>query len=99
MYILKKGIFDAQSLNSTEIIPFLEAITPANAVEAAFGHVAFTPWHDLVEGYDSTKIYGVTLMVQWQDGAKQVLATGGAVYPDYLATGSLVLPPWGINDP
>ncbi|MHA1948542.1 MAG: ABC transporter substrate-binding protein [Candidatus Thorarchaeota archaeon] len=99
MYVLKKGIFDAQSLNSTEIIPFLEAINAANPLEAAFGHVAFTQWHDLVEGYDSSRIYGVTLMVQWQDGAKEVLPTGGAVYPDYLATGSLMLPPWGINDP
>jgi branched-chain amino acid transport system substrate-binding protein len=99
MYILKKGISDAQSLNSTEIIPFLEALTPASPYEGVNGHIAYTPWHDAYEGYDGSTIYSVTLMVQWQDGAKTVLATGGAVYPDHLSTGSLLIPPWGINDP
>ncbi|MGY5871334.1 MAG: ABC transporter substrate-binding protein [Candidatus Thorarchaeota archaeon] len=101
MYILKKGISDAQSLNSTAIIPFLEALTPANPYEGANGHIAYTPWHDAFEGYNATTgmIYSVTLMVQWQDGAKQVLKTGGAVYPDHLSTGALQIPSWGINDP
>ena len=101
MYILKKGISDAQSFNSTVIIPFLEALTPTNPLEGANGHIAFTPWHDAFEGYDAGTgmIYSVTLMVQWQDGGKEVLATGGAVYPDHLATASLQIPSWGINDP
>ncbi len=101
MYILKKGISDAQSLNSTVIIPFLEAINAANPLEGANGHIAFTKWHDAFEGYDAGTgmIYSVTLMVQWQDGGKEVLATGGAVYPDHLATASIQIPSWGINDP
>ena len=101
MYILEKGISDAQSFNSTEIIPFLEALTPANPLEGANGHIAFTRWHDAYEGYDAGTgmIYSVTLMVQWQDGGKVVLPTGGAVYPDTLATGTLSIPSWGINLP
>ena len=101
MYILNKGISDAQSFNSNEIIPFLEALTPANPYEGVNGHIAYTEWHDAFEGYDAGTgmIYSVTLMVQWQDGAKQVLKTGGAVYPDHLATGDLQIPSWGINDP
>ena len=101
MYILLEGISDAQSFNSTEIIPYLEALTRANPLEGAWGHLAFTGYHDLVEGYDpvSGTIYAVTLVVQWQaDGAKECLSTGGVVYPEYVVTGPLVLPSWGIND-
>jgi branched-chain amino acid transport system substrate-binding protein len=99
MYILKEGISEAQSLDSDDIIPFLEALTPANPYEGANGNIAYTQWHDAYEGYDGDTIYSVTLMVQWQNGSKVVLPTGGAVYPDHLATGSLAIPTWGINDP
>lgn len=101
MYVLLKGIDDAQSLNSTEIIPHLEALTPANPLEGAGGHIAFTDWHDLWEGYDPVtgKIYGLALFTQWQAGGqKQVISTGGVVYPEYVVTAPLTLPSWGIND-
>jgi len=99
MYVLLKGIDDAQSLNSTEIIPYLEALTPASPLEGAGGHIAFTKWHDLYEGFDGSTIYGTALFCQWQaGGAKEVISSGGQVYPDFVVTAPLTLPSWGIND-
>jgi branched-chain amino acid transport system substrate-binding protein len=101
MYVLRHGINEAQSLNSTEIIPFLEALTTANPLETAAGNTAFYASHDIVEGYDpvSGTIYGVTLFTQWQaDGAKECVSSGGLVYPEYVVTAPLSLPSWGIND-
>ncbi len=99
MYLLHKGINDAQSLNSTEIIPYLEAITVANPFEGVGANFAYTHTHDVYEGYIGNTIYSVGLFVQWQaGGAKKVVSTGGAVYPDWLATSPILLPPWGIND-
>ncbi|MHA1131849.1 MAG: ABC transporter substrate-binding protein, partial [Candidatus Helarchaeota archaeon] len=70
MYVLLHGINESQSLNSTEILPYLEAINKANALEGAAGNIAFTEWHDLQEGYDigTGDIWGVTLFTQWQAG-------------------------------
>ncbi|MHA2602622.1 MAG: ABC transporter substrate-binding protein [Candidatus Thorarchaeota archaeon SMTZ1-83] len=99
MYVLRRGINDAQSLNSTTIIPYLEAVTTADPVEAAGGNIAFTKWHDVIEGYDGDTIYSVGLFCQWQaDGAKKVITTQGAVYPNWLATGPITFPSWGIHD-
>jgi branched-chain amino acid transport system substrate-binding protein len=99
MYILAEGISDAQSLNSTEIIPFLEAFDTDNPYEAAGANIAFTPTHDVFLGYIGDTIYSVTLFTQWQaNGYKYAVSTGGLLYPDSLATGTLSLPPWGINE-
>ncbi len=99
MYLLHKGINDAQSLNSTEIIPYLEDITTDNPFEGVGANFAYTPWHDVFEGYIGDTIYSVGLFVQWQaGGAKEVITTGGAVYPDWLATAGITFPSWGIND-
>ncbi len=99
MYLLQYGIDQAQSLNSTEIIPILEGITKATPRVGVAGHLAFTKWHDLIEGYAGNTIYGVTLFAQWQTGGKkECVSTGGYVYPDWLATATLQLPSWGIND-
>ena len=98
MYQLMTGIEDAQSFNSTEIIPFLEAYDLENPLEGAGGNVAWTASHDLFEGYSGDTIYSVTLFAQWQaGGAKHAMATGGLIYPDSIATATLALPPWGIN--
>ncbi|UCH04604.1 MAG: ABC transporter substrate-binding protein [Candidatus Thorarchaeota archaeon] len=99
MYLLHKGINDAQSLNSTTIIPYLEAITTANPFEGVGANFAYTSTHDVFEGYIGNTIYSVGLFVQWQaGGAKEVVTTGGAVYPNWLATAGITFPSWGIND-
>jgi branched-chain amino acid transport system substrate-binding protein len=102
MYLLLHGVNQSQSVNSTEIITVLEAINKANPMEGVAGHLAFTGWHDLIEGYSGGTIYGVTLFAQWQKedstGKKVCVSSGGYVYPDYLVTGNLQLPPWGINN-
>ncbi len=98
MYILAEGIDRAQSFNSTLIIPYLEAMNVTTPWIGAGGNIAFTPSHDLFEGYIGPKIYSVTLFCQWQAGGhKECVSTGGLVYPDSIVTAPLVLPSWGIN--
>ncbi len=98
MYQLKQGIVDAQSLNSTVIIPFLEAYKVGHPLAGAGGNTAWTPSHDLFMGYVGNTIYSVTLFTQWQaNGAKECVSTGGLVYPDSVVTATLSLPSWGIN--
>ncbi|MFX1368512.1 MAG: ABC transporter substrate-binding protein [Promethearchaeota archaeon] len=99
MYLLHKGINDAQSLNSTEVIPYLEAITTDNPFEGVGGNIAYTHTHDTFEGYIGNTIYSVGLFCQWQaGGVKEVVTTAGAVYPNWLATADITFPSWGIND-
>jgi hypothetical protein len=99
MYLLRHGINEAQSFDSDDIIPELEELTTSSPLEAASGNIAFTPSHDLYEGYEGNTIYAVTLFVQWQaDGAKECISTGGVVYPEFVVTAPMTLPSWGIND-
>ncbi|RDE12302.1 MAG: hypothetical protein C4K49_10370 [Candidatus Thorarchaeota archaeon] len=98
MYILRDGINLAQSFNSTLIIPQLEGMDVDSPWTGVSGNIAFTPSHDLREGYIGPKIYSVALLCQWQAGGhKECVSTGGLVYPDSIVTAALVLPPWGIN--
>ncbi len=95
MYILAEGIDRAQSLNSTEIIPYLEQMNADNPFEVSGGNDAFTLGHDLLLGPN----YSFTLFTQWQsDGVKYAVSSGGILYSDSIVTGTLELPPWGIND-
>ncbi len=95
MYILAEGIDRAQSLNSTLIIPYLEQMNRNNPFEVAGGNDAFTLGHDLQLGPN----YSFTLFTQWQsDGVKYAVSTGGLLYSNSIVTGTLELPPWGIND-
>jgi branched-chain amino acid transport system substrate-binding protein len=99
MYLLREGIDQAQSFNSTMIIPYLEAMDVNNPFMAAGGNTAFTPSHDLFVGYIGDQIYSVALMCQWQAGGhKECVSTGGLLYPSSIVTAPLVLPPWGINE-
>ncbi len=94
MYILAKAIEDAQSFVSADIVPYLEAINTASPYTGAGGTIAFTSTHDLY----ASPSYSYTLLCQWQAGGnKVVVPTGGYVYSDTVATGTLSLPPWGIN--
>jgi branched-chain amino acid transport system substrate-binding protein len=98
MYQLKQGIKDAQSLNSTVIIPYLEAYKVGHPLAGAGGNTAWTPSHDLFVGYVGNTIYSVALFTQWQAGGnKECVSTGGYLYPDFIATATLSLPSWGIN--
>lgn len=98
MYLLRDAIQQTQSLNSTILIDYLENITVSNTYEGVAGNLAFTPSHDLFEGYRSGKIYSVTLFAQWQaGGAKECVKTNNLIYPDSIATAEYELPPWPMN--
>lgn len=98
MYILAEGISDAQSFISADIIPSLEAMTVANPFEATVGNIAFTSSHDVFVGYIGDTIYSVVLFTQWQaNGVKHTVSSGAALYPEYVVTAPLTLPPWGIH--
>jgi ABC-type branched-subunit amino acid transport system substrate-binding protein len=98
MYTLKEGIVQAQSFNSTLIVPYLEAFNVANPLEGAGGNTAFIASHDLFAGYIGDTIYGVSIYAQWQaDGKKECVSSGSLLYPEYIVTAPLSLPPWGIN--
>ncbi|MHA2211448.1 MAG: ABC transporter substrate-binding protein [Candidatus Thorarchaeota archaeon] len=98
MHVLAAAIDDAQSLVSADIIPHLEAFDVDNPFEAAAGNIAFTPSHDVFEGYIGDTIYSVTLFTQWQaGGVKEAVSSGGLIYPETVVTAPLSLPPWGIN--
>ncbi|MHA3963281.1 MAG: ABC transporter substrate-binding protein [Candidatus Thorarchaeota archaeon SMTZ1-45] len=94
LYILAEAIENAQSLVSADIVPHLEAINTNNPFIGAGGTIAFTSTHDLF----ASPSFSYTLLCQWQSGGtKVVVPTGGYVYPDTVSTGTLSLPPWGIN--
>ncbi|MFX1482503.1 MAG: ABC transporter substrate-binding protein [Promethearchaeota archaeon] len=98
MYTLKTGITDAQSFNSTLIVPYLEAYDVSNPLEGAGGNVAFLASHDLFAGYINNTIYSVSIYAQWQaDGKKECITSGNLLYPDYIVTAPISLPTWGIN--
>ena len=91
VYAYTWAINESQSFNSDTIVTQLETITRANALDGAGGKLAFTPSHDIQEGYP----YGYTLFVQWQeDGSKKVVSTGSYVYPDTVVTGAYQTPTW-----
>ncbi|MFX1305017.1 MAG: ABC transporter substrate-binding protein, partial [Promethearchaeota archaeon] len=93
--LLANVSFKAQSFNSDTIVAQLENINTSNPFPGVAGNIAFTPFHDLVEGWPFT----TSLFTQWQmDGNKVVLPSGGSIYPDSLATGTLSIPYWGINN-
>ncbi|MFW9788254.1 MAG: ABC transporter substrate-binding protein [Candidatus Thorarchaeota archaeon] len=94
IYMLKEGIDTAQTFNSTEIVAALEGFTRADPFVGAGGNVAWTLGHDLLE----SPLYSYTLFCQWQpDGTKQVVSSGGLIYPDSIVTAPLAIPSWGIN--
>ncbi len=83
------AINKSQSFNADTIVAQLETLTRANYLPGAGGMGAFTPSHDIQEGYP----YGYTLFVQWQaGGTKVVVPAHGNPYPNTLATGSYQTP-------
>ncbi|MFX0001043.1 MAG: ABC transporter substrate-binding protein [Candidatus Hodarchaeota archaeon] len=93
--LLENATIETQSFNSDTIVTHLETINISNYFPGVSGNLAFTPSHDLVEGWP----FATALFAQWQmDGKKVVVSSGGTIYPDYLATGTLTIPHWGINN-
>jgi len=88
------------SFNSSRIVSELEGFNQSNPFIGVSGKISFTNSHDLLAGYP----YAYSLYCQWQlDGNKVVVpSTIPSPYPGYypssLATGSVSVPYWGIND-
>jgi branched-chain amino acid transport system substrate-binding protein len=93
--LLIEAVNETQSLNPDTIIVKLEDYDHATPFHGASGLIAFTPSHDLLEGWP----YNYYLFCQWNSyGTKEVLPSWGFVYPDFIATGALKIPYWGINN-
>jgi hypothetical protein len=108
VYLYADAISDTQSLRESDIIAYFEAIDrnsprinlSVTTQKFAFTNVAegFSGAHDVVADYPfATIAYG-----QWHpDGKQYAVPSSGiapyTIYPDWLSTGDLLLPPWGIN--
>ena len=93
--LLVNASIETQSFKSDPIVANLEKINTSNPFIGITGKLAFTNSHDLQEGWP----FGTSLFCQWQmDGKKVVLPSWGSIYPDFLATGLLSIPIWGINN-
>jgi branched-chain amino acid transport system substrate-binding protein len=93
--LLVNASIETQSFNPNAIVAQLEKINSSNPFPTVTGNIAFTPSHDLLEGWP----FAASLFSQWQmDGNKVVLPTGNSIYPDSLATGTLSIPYWGIHN-
>jgi len=79
--MLADVIRQKKSLKSNDIISGLENISYKGVLHPEIGFDKKT--HDLLEGRY------VMPMVQWQDGAKQVV-----IWPDKFKTGDYMPPPW-----
>jgi len=85
------AINESQSFNVDTIITQIETITTTNPLAGAGGLAAFTGSHDVQEGYP----YGYTLFCQWQAGGTKIVTPAfGNPYPNTIATGNYLLPPW-----
>ncbi|MGB5912022.1 MAG: ABC transporter substrate-binding protein [Promethearchaeia archaeon] len=96
--LIADGINATGSFKAETLITWLESFTrssPMIGTSVSTGSVAWNPSHDVEVGWP----YGSTLYCQWQaDGSKSVVTSGNLIYPDSIVTGSITLPPWGIND-
>ncbi|MFX1420123.1 MAG: ABC transporter substrate-binding protein [Promethearchaeota archaeon] len=96
--LLVNATIDAQSFDSDKIVTSLEKINQSNTFLTPCGKFAFTPSHDIQEGWPNA----VGFWKQWKyiDGTTELLPAGGItnIYPDSLVTGFLRIPPWGINN-
>jgi len=93
--LLVNATIETQSFNSELIVANLEKKNSSNPFVGVAGNISFTESHDLETGWP----YSTSLFSQWQmDGKKVVLPSWGSIYPDFLATGTLSIPYWGINN-
>jgi hypothetical protein len=95
VFLLCEAVNETQSLNSDIIIDWLENYDRTNPFTGSGGNIAFTSSHDLYEGWP----YSTSLLCQWTSyGMKEVISTYNLIYPDYITTGTLNIPYWGINN-
>lgn len=98
IYLYAWAFKNASSFIADRLVTALEKVNRANPIVGTSGNLAFTRSHDILEGYLGGKIYGVTLWTQWhRDGTKVCITSGGLLYPTSITTGSIELPPWGVN--
>jgi len=112
VYTLINAINVSQSLTTTTLITQLESydrnnprinqsvtVQKASTTTIADG---FSGAHDVVADWP----FGTIAYGQWQpDGKQYCIPTGAStplgpslsIYPDWVTTGTLMLPPWGIN--
>ncbi|MFX1501056.1 MAG: hypothetical protein ACFFDH_08850, partial [Promethearchaeota archaeon] len=96
VYMFANASLSSQSLKADDIITGLEGFNKSNPfVGLSALKVFWNNTHDLAWGYP----YAFGIWCQWQsDGTKVVLPSTYGAYPPSLATGSLNLPYWGINN-
>jgi len=88
------------SFNPNDTVSELENFNKSNPFIGVSANYAFTSSHDLFEGYP----YSYSMWCQWNlDGNKVVVpsyvpSADPGYYPSSLATGSIKLPYWGINN-
>ncbi len=93
--LLANATIETQTFNSDSIVSNLESKDINNPFIGASCKIAFSNSHDIVEGWP----YGTSLFCQWQmDANKVVVPSWNSIYPDSIATGTLSIPYWGIND-
>ena len=86
---------ETQTFDANSIVSNLESKDINDPFIGVSGNIAFSNSHDIVEGWP----YGTSLFCQWQmDGNKVVVPSWNTIYPDSIATGTLSIPYWGIND-
>ena len=84
VYVLKDAIERAGTLDSDKVIEALETTD----LMGVYGRIRFDPkTHQVIPAEDPEK-GAVGSILQWQDGKRVV------VYPESIATGEILLPPW-----
>jgi branched-chain amino acid transport system substrate-binding protein len=89
VFILAEAIERAGSLDPDKLVVELEK-TDYRGVS---GRIRFNEQHVAVFGHEDPNETGVCVVFQWQKGADGTLRRV-PVYPDFLAEGKILLPPW-----
>jgi len=110
LYTLVNAIDVTQSLTTTTLITQLESYDRNNPRINTSVTVPYAATTTLAEGFSGAHDveadwpYGVIAYGQWHPDGKQYCVSAGetlfpplAIYPDRVATGSMLLPPWGIT--
>jgi branched-chain amino acid transport system substrate-binding protein len=89
VYILKEAIEKANSLNADDIVAALEKTD----YKGVSGRIRFDKNHTAIFGLENPNETGVCVVFQWQNDEKGNLVRV-PVFPEFLAEGKVILPPW-----